>query len=101
MEFFHLPVGDPNAGAVQRAAMAVTAFGPGGDASDDEDDEVTLTLLFQRPMLLQDCEVEMQDCAGALGTAVDVVVTDGVPPASAKMLPDIVFRTQIDVFRQE
>ena len=46
MDFVHFPVGEPNAGAVQRAAMAVTAFGPGGDAPDDEDDGVTLTLLF-------------------------------------------------------
>ena len=32
MEFTALAVGEPNAGAVLRAAMAVTAFGPGGDA---------------------------------------------------------------------
>ena len=38
-------VGEPNAGAVLRAAMAVTAFGPGGDAPGDVDDNVTLALL--------------------------------------------------------
>ena len=40
-------MGEPNAGAVLRAAMAVTAFGPGGGASGDVEDEVTLTLLSQ------------------------------------------------------
>ena len=34
-------VGEPNAGAVLRAAMVVTAFGPGGDAPGDVDDDVT------------------------------------------------------------
>ena len=38
-------VGEPNAGAVVRLAMAVTAFGPGGDVPGDVDDDVTLTLL--------------------------------------------------------
>ena len=38
-------VGEPNAGAVLRAAMAVTAFRPGGDAPGDADDDATLTLL--------------------------------------------------------
>ena len=38
-------VGEPNAGAVVRAAMAVTVFRPGGDAPGDVDDDVTLTLL--------------------------------------------------------
>ena len=42
---------EPNAGAVLRAAMAVTAFGPGGDAPGDVDDDVTLELLSQRPMI--------------------------------------------------
>ena len=45
MEITAGAVGEPNAGAVLRAAMAVTAFGPGGDASGDVDDDVTLTLL--------------------------------------------------------
>ena len=40
-------VDDPNAGAVLRAAMAVTAFGPGGGAPGDVDDDATLTLLSQ------------------------------------------------------
>ena len=61
MEFTAGAVGEPNASAVLRAAMAATAFGPGGDAPGDVDDDVTLTLLSQRPMLFQDSEVEMQD----------------------------------------
>ena len=54
-------VGEPNAGAVLRAAMVVTAFGPGADAPGDADNNVTLMLPSQRPMIFQDAEVEMQD----------------------------------------
>ena len=43
MAFTALSVGEPKAGAVLWAAMAVTALGPGGDASGDVEDEVTLT----------------------------------------------------------
>ena len=68
-------VGEPNAGAVVRAAMAVTAFEPGGDAPGDVDDDVTLTLLSQRPMMFRDSEVEVQDRGGALETVVDDAVT--------------------------
>ena len=97
IEFTALAVGEPNAGAVVRAAIAVTVFGPGGDASGDVEDGVTLTLLSQRPMMLQDSEVEMQDRMGALETAVD---DHGLPPECAKVLRDIVFRTHLDVFRR-
>ena len=78
--------------------MAVTVFGPGGDEPGDVDDDVTLTLLSQRPMMFQDFEVEMQDRVGALGTVVDDAVDHDLPPECAKMLPHIVFRTQLDVF---
>ena len=94
------PVGEPNAGAVLRAAMAVTAFVPGGDAPGDVDNDVTLALLAQRPMMLQDSEVEMQDRVGAVETAVDNDVDHGLSPEYAKMLRDIVFRTHLDVFRR-
>ena len=67
-------VDEPNDRAVLRAAMAVTAFEPCGDAPGDVDDNATLTLLSQRPMIFQDSEVEMQDRVGALGTAVDDAV---------------------------
>ena len=66
--------GETNAGAMLRVAMAVTAFGPGGDAPGDVDDGVTLALLSQRPMMFHDDEVEMQDRVGALETAVDDAV---------------------------
>ena len=89
---------DPNAGAVLRAAMALTAFGQGGGVPGDVDDDATLTLLSQRPMMFQDSEVEMQVRVGALGTAVDDDVDHDLPPECAKMLPDIVFRTHLDVF---
>ena len=93
-------VGEPNAGAVLRAAMAVTAFGSSGDTPGDVGDDVTVTLLSQRPMVFQDSEVEMQDRVGALETAVDDAVDHGLPPECAKMLRDTVFRTHLDVFRR-
>ena len=93
-------VGEPNAGAVLRAAMAVTMFGSGGDAPGDVDNDITLTLLSQRPMVFQDFEVEMQDRVGALETAVDDAVDHGLPPECAKMLRDVVFRTHFDVLRR-
>ena len=64
-------VDEPNAGAVLRAAMVVPVFGPGDGTPGDVDDDATLTLLSQRPMVFQDSEVEVQDRVGALGTAVD------------------------------
>ena len=66
MEITAGAVGEPNAGAVLREAMAVTAFGPGGDPPGDVDDGVALTLLYQPPMMFQDSEVEVQDRVGAL-----------------------------------
>ena len=91
------PVGEPNDGAVLRAAMAVTSSVPGGDAPGDVDDEVALTLPSQRPMISQDSEVEMRDGVVVLETAADNAVDHGSPPECAKMLRDIVFRTHLDV----
>ena len=42
-------VGEPNAGAVVRAAMVVTAFGPGGNAPGDVDDDVCLLYTSPSP----------------------------------------------------
>ena len=97
MELTARSVGEPNDGAVLRAAMAVTAFVPDGDALGDVDDEVSLTLMSQRPMVFQDSAVKMRDRAGALQAAVDNAVDHGCPPKCAKMLRDIVFRTHLDV----
>ena len=83
----------PNAGAALRAAMAVTAFGPGGD-------DVTLARLRQQPMMFQDAEVGMHDRVDALETTVDDAVDHVLPPNCAKMLPDIVLRTHLDVSRR-
>ena len=94
-------VGEPNAGAVLRAAMVVTAFGPGGDAPGDVDDDATLTLLSQRPMIFQNSEVEIRDGVGALGTAVDDAVDHELPPESAKVMRNIVVRTHLEVYRRE
>ena len=90
-------VGERNDGAVLRAAMAVTAFVSGSDTPGDVDDEVALTLPFQRLMIFQDSEVEMRDRVDVLETAVDNAVDHGSPPECAKMLRDIVFRTHLDV----
>ena len=97
MELTARSVGEPNDGAVLRAAMAVTAFVPGGDAPGDVDDEIALTLSSQRPMIFQDSEVEMRDRVGVLETAIDNAVGHGSPPECAKMMRDIVFRTHLDV----
>ena len=90
-------VGEPNDGAALRAAMAVTAFVPGGDAPSDVDDEVTLRLPSQQPMMSKDYEVEMRDRVGVLETAVDKAVDHGSQLEWAKMLRDIVVRTHLDV----
>ena len=71
MEYTARSVGAPSDGAVLRAAIAVTAFVPDGDAPVDVDDEVALTLPSQRPIMFQNSEVELRGSAGALNTAVD------------------------------
>ena len=100
MEVKALDVSEPNAGAVSRAAIAVTAFGPGDDSSGDVEDEVTLTLLPQRPTIFQHFKVGMQGRVGALETAVNDAVDHGLPLECDKMLRDIVFRSHLDVFRR-
>ena len=59
MELAARSVGESTDGAVLRAAMAVTAFVPGNDAPGDVENEVILKLPAQRPMILQDSEMEM------------------------------------------
>ena len=100
MELTARSVGEPNDGAVLRAAIAVTAFVLGGDASGDVDNDVALKLPSQRSMIFQDSEVKMRDRAGVLETAVDNAVDHGYPPECANMLRDIVFRTHLDVLCQ-
>ena len=97
MELTACSVGEPNDGAVLRAAMAVTAFVLGGDALGDVDDEVALTLPCQRSMIFQDSEVETRNRVGVLETAVDNAVDHSSSPECAKMLRYIVFRTHLDV----
>ena len=97
VEFTAPAVREPNAGAVLRAAMAVTAFGPGVDAPGDVNDGVPLELLSQRPMIFQDSEMEMQDRVGVLETSVDDAADHGSSPECAKILRDNVFRTHLDV----
>ena len=46
-------------GAVLRSANAVTAVVPGDDALGDVHHEIIPTLPFQRPLMLQDSEVEI------------------------------------------
>ena len=97
MELTARSVGELNDGAVLRAAMAATAFVPGGHAPGDVDDEVTLKLPSQRPMIFQDSGMEKRDRVGVLEKAVDNSVDHDSPPGCAKMLRDIVFRTHLDV----
>ena len=73
--------------------MAVTAFGPDGDAAGDVDDDIILTLLSQRPTMFQDPEVGMKDRVGALETTVDDALGHELPPECATMPRDIVFHT--------
>ena len=67
MELTACAVGEPNAGVVLRAAMAVTAFGPGSDAPGDVDNNVTLVLSFERPMTFQGSKVEMRGSCERVG----------------------------------
>ena len=91
VELTACPSGEPNAGAVLRMAMAVTAIGPGGDSSGDLDNNVTPELLSQRSMIFQDFEEGMQDCVGSLETAVYDAVDHDSSLECAEMLCDIVF----------
>ena len=100
METTARAVNETNAGAVLRAAMAVTAFGPSDDAPGDADDDVMLTMLPQRPTMFQDSVVEMLDRVEALETATDYAVDHSLTLGCAKMLHDIVYRTHLDVFRR-
>ena len=100
MELKACAVGEPNAGAVLRAALAVAAFGPGGDAPGDVDDDIMLTLPSPRPMMLQHSEAEMHGRVGELATAVDDAVDLGLPPECAKMLRDTGICAHVDVFRR-
>ena len=90
-------MGGPNAGAVLRAVMATTAFVPGGDAPGDVDDEITLTLPCQRPMIFHDSGVEMWDRVGVLEAPFDNCADHYSPSGCAKMLRDIVFRAHLHV----
>ena len=86
-------VGELNDGVVPRAAISVTEFGPGGDAPGAVDNDVTLLLLSQRPLVFQYDEVGMQDRVGSFETAVDGAVDHGLPSECecAKMPRDIGF----------
>ena len=90
-------MGESSDGAVLRAAMAVTAFVPGGDAPGDVEVEVALTPPSQQSIIFQHLEVEMRDRSGVLETAADNAVDHGSPPECPKILRDIVFRTHLDV----
>ena len=93
-------MGEPNADALLQAVISVKAFGPGGDASGDVGDEVTLILLSRRPMMFQNSEGEMQDRVGAFESAVYDDVGHGLPPERSNISRDVGFRTHLDVFRR-
>ena len=62
MELTALAVGEPNGGAVLRAARAAAAFEPGGGAPGDVDDVVTLTLLSQTTHDVPGCRGDAGSC---------------------------------------
>ena len=55
--------------------MAVAAFGSGGGAPSDVDDDATLTLLSQRPMTFQDSEEETKDRWARWGRRLMTIMT--------------------------
>ena len=100
MEITAGAVGMLNAGAMLQGAMVVTAFGTGGNVPGNVDDDATLTLRSQLPMMIHDCEVEMRDRVCALETAVDDAVNDDLPPEPGKVLRDFGLRMHLDVFHR-
>ena len=100
MELTARAVGELKAGAVLVAEMAVTALGPGGDAPGDVNNNVTVMLPSQRPMIFQDSKVEMRGSVGVLETAINNAVDHAFPSECAKMLRHIVLCTHLDVFRR-
>ena len=76
-------MGEPNAGAVMRVAVAITTFGPGVDAPGEVDNDVTPTLRSQPPMSLQ-------DRVGVFEVLIDDAVDHGFLAKCAKMSRDIV-----------
>ena len=85
-------MGEPNAGFVLWAAIAMTAFGPGIDAPGEVHDDVTLMLRSQRPMSLH-------DRVGVFEMLIDDAVDHGFPAECAKILRNIACRKQDKVFR--
>ena len=85
-------MGEPNAGAVPWLAIAVTSFGPGVDAPGEVDDDVTLTLMSQRPISLQDPGVGARDHVDVFEALIDDAVDHGFPATCAKILRDFVCR---------
>ena len=70
-------------------AIVITSFGPGVDAPGEVDDDVTLTLMFQRPIYLEDPGVGARDHVDLFKALTDDVVDHGFPASCAKMLRDI------------
>ena len=69
-------MGEANAGAVLRVAVAITTLGSGVDAPGEVDYEVTLTLRSQPPMSLQ-------DRVGVFEVLIDYAVDHGLPAKCA------------------
>lgn len=65
----------PALGAVEWAAMAVTAVRPGFDTPGDVNGDVTLTWPSQRPMPLQDSNLKTGDSVVELETAIGYAVS--------------------------
>lgn len=63
-------------------------------------DDVTLTRTSQRTIVLRDSLGKTGDRVGVSDTAVGYAADHFFPPKCAAMLRDIVFRLDVDVFRQ-
>ena len=90
-------MGEPN--AVLWVAIAITSFGPGVDAPGEVDDDVTLTLMSQRPIYLEDPGIGARDHVDLFKALIYDAVDHGFPATCAKMLRDIVSPKKHEVFR--
>ena len=92
-------MGEPNTGAVLWVAIAVSSFVPGVDAPGEVYHDVTLTLMSQPPMTLQDPGGGARDHVDVFEALIDDEVDHGFPVTCAKMFRDIVCRKEHEVFR--
>ena len=82
-------MGERNGVAALWMAIAITALGPGVDAPVEMHDDATLTLRFERHMILQDPGVRARALVGVFEALIDDDVDNSFPAECAEMLRDI------------